>query len=59
MEVLISRQLAAGNKYYIMEDKLFKAFSGSEIEVLLLQADLEKATPIIEEFIRNRDSEKS
>lgn len=76
-----------------MEDKLFIAFSGSEIEVILLQgeleengiqtiyrdgsksgvspfyggmpqvidlyineADLRKATPIIEEFIRNRDS---
>jgi hypothetical protein len=77
-----------------MENNLFKAFTGSEIEVLLLQgeleannissmkrdgfasglragfyggspssvdlfieeSELEKATPIIEEFLANRDS---
>ncbi len=77
-----------------MEDKLYRAFSGSEIEAILLQGalddndissmyrdgsttgvspfyggtpitidlfinetDLEKATPIIEEYLRNRNSE--
>jgi len=82
-------------KYNIMEDKLYRAFSGSEIEAILLQgalednqissiyrdgstigvsqfyggtpltidlfinkADLGTATPIIEEFIRNQNSEK-
>lgn len=83
------------SKIEAMEDRLYKAFTGSEIEVILLQgeleengipsmtrdgstsgvsqfyggapsamdlfieeSDLEKAGPVIEEFLQNRELEK-